>query len=682
MLWPLALTPTLALSPARSVSEHGVAPSLAAADLLWAEVSYAAYRAVQPAANASAGVSADSNGGSGDGGGAASASLEQLLAPLQDLPSRPRDAADAGAPDGFGAYDQPTAGEGGDGGDSGGDGSDGAGAGLMGGHGGQGAVGGQLNAITAEEAGAGPRAWLVRHAAPVSRSGHTLTAVRVNLRPGGHAAEAGVEDGAEAEAEGGAEDVGGSEVLLLFGGEAAARVEHRVAEAFEASSFVAENVTLTRRAAGGGTYVGTKNLDPMQEAWGLEPPGQRVTVGFGAAEAEAKGPQTWEATPAAQRYWSEPAHIELRLASEQADHPRPVRRGVGGVDRAVHAASRTRVQRRRTLRELHAFDPRTASWVSLSPGGSPPEPRQGHAACAAGGALYVFGGWRLRECQAGSLCTSVLNDVARLALRPQLRWESPLLGGVPPTPRHGHSLSLLPRLGAHGALVAFGGRGPRYDAATHAMHGTYLNDVHVLDLGAMAWRRVRMQGAAPVPRAGHAAAVLVDGLRVAIFGGEDGGGPLADLHLLDVPRRVWWQAHASGDYPRPRAGHVAAAIGGDVLYFGGDVAEEGGGEATHLLNLEAVELRTTALLGPALPHDAALNASCTLHAGSAGAVAQLWRCGPMLRHRQPRDSHGAMPKDVGRGASSDPAAQRLRHFTEANIPVGSRGERLGRLVDD
>lgn len=97
--------------------------------------------------------------------------------------------------------------------------------------------------------------------------------------------------------------------------------------------------------------------------------------------------------------------------------------------------------------------------------------------------------------------------------------------------------------------------------------------------------------------------------------------------------------------------------------------------------MEALELRTTALLGEMLPHDSELGASCTLHAGTAGATAQLWRCGPMLRRRQPRDSHGALAKDVGRGASLDPTTQRLRHFTEANIPIGSRGEPPGQLVD-
>ena len=47
---------------------------------------------------------------------------------------------------------------------------------------------------------------------------------------------------------------------------------------------MAENVTLTRRAAGGGTYMGERNLDPMETEWGLEAPGEMVEIGFGEAE--------------------------------------------------------------------------------------------------------------------------------------------------------------------------------------------------------------------------------------------------------------------------------------------------------------------------------------------------------------------------------------------------------------
>ena len=232
------------------MSAHGVAPTLAAADLLWSEVYYATYRAAQPTANASGdggplgpgqpatlcafaatpGVQPATRCAPGRGDARAdatvnSASLDALLAPLQALPSRPRDAADAGAPDGFGAYDQPAAME---------DGGGGGGGGRVGGAGvggSEGMVGGAPLILGA--GGDAPRTWLERHAAPVARSGHTLTAVRVNMNAGaGARAGGGVGVGGEGEGEGEAE----SEVLLLFGGEAAARVEHRVAEEFEASS--------------------------------------------------------------------------------------------------------------------------------------------------------------------------------------------------------------------------------------------------------------------------------------------------------------------------------------------------------------------------------------------------------------------------------------------------------------
>jgi hypothetical protein len=155
--------------------------------------------------------------------------------------------------------------------------------------------------------------------------------------------------------------------------------------------------------------------------------------------------------------------------------------------------------------------------------------------------------------------------------------------------------------------------------------------------------------------------VLADGARVVIFGGEDGDGPLADLHVLDVPRRLWWQVHAAGAYPRPRSGHVAALVGGDVLFFGGtlDVSD-----SIHVLNVEAMELRTSAPLGAALAADTALSASCVLHAGSLGATAQVWRCGPRLRQRPP-----AVPEDVGRDSAADVEALRLRYFTGAGLPV-------------
>ncbi len=286
------------------MSQHSVPPSLAATDLQWAEVSYGAYRALPaanvsrldsggaavpgataaaaaaatinaattaaaaalantaPAATAAAAASAAAaaaqdalTGAAADiaGGGAeaSGASIDELLVPLAVLPARPR--SDVAAPNGFGGY-----------------GGNGAAPSSPVGDG----HGGGMEVGEDDE----QRVRLVLHPAPVGRSGHTLTAV----------ATAAVE---------------GGEVLLLFGGEAATRLEHRVAEEFVASSLVAENVTLTRRAAKGGTYVGTRNLDPMQQAWGLEPAGQQVTLGF--EEHQGNGEQLWEATPPEARYWSD-----------------------------------------------------------------------------------------------------------------------------------------------------------------------------------------------------------------------------------------------------------------------------------------------------------------------------------------------------------------------------------------
>jgi len=47
----------------------------------------------------------------------------------------------------------------------------------------------------------------------------------------------------------------------------------------------------------------------------------------------------------------------------------------------------------------------------------------------------------------------------------------------------------------------------------------------------------------------------------------------------------------------------------------------------------------------------------------------------MLRRRQPPDSDGAAAKDVARGASFDPAARRLRYFTEAGLAAARRRAR-------
>ena len=47
------------------------------------------------------------------------------------------------------------------------------------------------------------------------------------------------------------------------------------------------------------------------------------------------------------------------------------------------------------LGDLHVYDPFVMAWTDLSypASGTPPSPRYGHGFTAAGGKLYVHGGW-------------------------------------------------------------------------------------------------------------------------------------------------------------------------------------------------------------------------------------------------------------------------------------------------
>ncbi|KAA0155837.1 hypothetical protein FNF28_06675 [Cafeteria roenbergensis] len=73
------------------------------------------------------------------------------------------------------------------------------------------------------------------------------------------------------------------------------------------------------------------------------------------------------------------------------------------------------------------------------------------------------------------------------------------------------------------------------------------------------------EGAAPAPRAGHAAVVI--GGRVVVFGGNNGGARMSDVWSFDVDTLSWRQLCAGGgaDGPSARTGHSAVALECQVL---------------------------------------------------------------------------------------------------------------------
>ena len=110
----------------------------------------------------------------------------------------------------------------------------------------------------------------------------------------------------------------------------------------------------------------------------------------------------------------------------------------------------------------------------------------------------------------------------------------------------------------------------------------------------------------------------------------DEGGPLCDLHMLDTRDLIWWQLHASGEYPTARHSHAAELLGRDFLYVGGSPPGSG---MSYLLSTDAMERRTTAQLEPFLSHGDDLYSSCLLLVGTIGSPSQLWSCGPQLSDR-------------------------------------------------
>ena len=177
----------------------------------------------------------------------------------------------------------------------------------------------------------------------------------------------------------------------------------------------------------------------------------------------------------------------------------------------------------------------------------PPQPdaRCGHTATLTAGGVVVFG---------GSGARALLDDVWRLQLRPELRWEKPATQGTPPSARAYHSA--VCRVGGGGAaavegaeveqqqLVVFGGNDGR----------RRLGDVQLLCLPQLIWSSPNVDGVPPSPRCWHAAAAVPGApWRMVVFGGVDAKGR---------PQEETWGLRALGEVAVPEAAPPADAKGG------------------------------------------------------------------------------------------------------------------------
>lgn len=189
-------------------------------------------------------------------------------------------------------------------------------------------------------------------------------------------------------------------------------------------------------------------------------------------------------------------------------------------------------------------------WANPLIEGVGPTPRGGHTATLSGASIIIFGGHYYGGKQKGFI---YLNDTFVLDVNAN-RWIKPKISGTPPAPRYFHS-SIL----AGSRIIMFGGKGEK---------GMVYRDLHALDPSTMTWYQGPEGSGSPCARYGHTAS-LVGGSKMIIFGGTDGKNYFNDLYVLDLEIMAWTQPKASGPEPSARMGHTAMQIGGNLLIQGG-----------------------------------------------------------------------------------------------------------------
>eukprot|EP00761_Pharyngomonas_kirbyi_P008032 gb/GECH01008043.1/.p1 GENE.gb/GECH01008043.1/~~gb/GECH01008043.1/.p1 ORF type:complete len:371 (+),score=95.25 gb/GECH01008043.1/:1-1113(+) len=134
-------------------------------------------------------------------------------------------------------------------------------------------------------------------------------------------------------------------------------------------------------------------------------------------------------------------------------------------------------------------------------------------------------------------------------------WET--LYEEQPSPRAYHSACNI-----GDRIIIFGGEGERMQ----------LNDVHILDINTLQWRRCITSGTPPSRRGAHTATLMGD-TAITIFGGYGLRQYKNDLHILNIATDpfTWIQPEKIfGGPPPARKGHTAVSLTPDqALIFGG-----------------------------------------------------------------------------------------------------------------
>ncbi|KAF3844813.1 hypothetical protein F7725_007976 [Dissostichus mawsoni] len=192
--------------------------------------------------------------------------------------------------------------------------------------------------------------------------------------------------------------------------------------------------------------------------------------------------------------------------------------------------------------ELYILNTLTWTWRLVTAKGNVPNVAY-HSAAFYKQELFVFGGVQPSHSSVDKSCSNVL-----YIFNPEFElWYQPIVDGDRPLPRH--SATLLSN-----KLIIFGGRNT----------ATYLNDLHVLDLGLMEYTAVKSGNMPPLPRGFHAALPVSDD-RILVSGGCSTIGTLQDVHIFNTKTNMWSSVASPLLCSKPRAGHSMIKLGCSIL---------------------------------------------------------------------------------------------------------------------
>lgn len=199
--------------------------------------------------------------------------------------------------------------------------------------------------------------------------------------------------------------------------------------------------------------------------------------------------------------------------------------------------------------DLHVFDLKEAKWSIEETKGDLPAKRLAHSMVSVGKYLFLYGGRLQNE-------NDDLKDLFSYNVEKK-EWKSITTKGESPLSRSYHAMTSIGDL-----IYLFGG-------CQHSKEGTIRkNDLHMLDLKSMEWKKIVPKNDPPSIRGGPT--ITSCGKYLFVHGGFS-GKELDDFYSFDTEKCEWTKLEPKGTIPGARSVHGLYKLDEKHLFvFGGE----------------------------------------------------------------------------------------------------------------